>query len=140
MTEKTVSIDLPTDGDGMLPRQCPNCQAQFAIHEESYSEEHYLNLRCTYCEWIEKFDEFLTDEQADYAQAVAENEARQLAAKELEDALGDVFDSSGDIEFDDCPEPSPHLSVEMQRVVCDECGFIYSVQKDPDEVSCPVCR
>lgn len=143
MTEKTIRIDLPTDSDGFLPRQCPHCEQRFSIHGDSYEQGRYLNLRCPYCGMIEEFDEFLTEEQAEYSQATAQNEAREMAAKELEDALGDVFDgvSSGSIDFGEIDTPSPHLSHDTVRTICPNCEFRYGVIEDSDEDSlCPVCR
>lgn len=152
MTEKVVNIVLPTDEHGLLPRQCPTCDQKFAIHGETYEQEHYLNLRCPYCGWIEEFDEFLTDEQAEYGAAVAENEARRMLEDELSEAWDDAFSghSSNDfieietnsnaIDFGERSAPSPHLPIETKQVTCSECGFVYAVDQDVDEISCPVCR
>ncbi|ELZ80150.1 hypothetical protein C454_11071 [Haloferax gibbonsii ATCC 33959] len=154
MTEKEVSIDLPSDENGMFPRQCPNCDGKFAIHSDTYQDEHYLNLRCPYCGWIEEFDQFLTDEQADYSHSVAEGELRRMAEKELSDALEDAFGGissnssinletdSSEIDFGEPETPSPHLSIETKRITCPDCGFNFLVKQDAEEeqVSCPVCR
>jgi len=142
MTEKTISIDLPTDSDGHLPRQCPHCEQRFSIHGETYEEGRYLNLRCPYCGMIEEFDEFLTEEQAEYSQAIAQNELREMAAKEIEDALGDVFDgaSTDSIDFGELETSSPHLPYDPTRITCPECGFRYGVKPEGDDTLCPVCR
>jgi len=152
MTEKEINIDLPTDSDGFLPRQCPNCEKKFAIQGESYEEEHYLNLRCPYCEWIAEFDDFLTEEQAQYAEAVAENEARKMAEKEVGKALEDAFSgfksndsvevetSTDDIDFGHREPPSPHLPIATQEVSCSECSFSYIVRTGTSDHTCPVCR
>lgn len=142
MTEKTISIDLPTDSDGHLPRQCPHCEQRFSIHGETYEEGRYLNLRCPYCGMIEEFDEFFTEEQAEYSQAIAQNELREMAAKEIEDALGDVFDgaSTDSIDFGELETPSPHLPYNPTQITCPECGFRYGVKPEGDDTLCPVCR
>jgi DNA-directed RNA polymerase subunit RPC12/RpoP len=152
MTERVVSIDLPTDDEGMLPRQCPNCDGQFAIHGETYQEEHYLNLRCPYCGWVAEFDEFLTEEQATYGEAVAENEARRMLEEEFADAFEDAFSGVGssdfievetntdEIDFGHRSTPSPHLAIETDQVTCDTCGFRYAVEEETEDTSCPVCR
>lgn len=142
MTEKAINIELPTDSRGYLPRQCPHCNQRFSIHGETYEEGHYLNLRCPYCGMIEEFDKFLTEEQAEYSQAIAQNEAREMAAKQLEDALGNVFDgsSTGSIDFGELETPSPHLPYGPARITCSQCEFRYGVKQDEAETLCPVCR
>lgn len=152
MTEKVVNITLPTDEDGMLPRQCPNCDQPFAIHGQTYEDEHYLNLRCPYCEWIEEFDEFLTEEQAQFAKATATNEALDMAGDIIGDALKDAFggikssknfkvkSSGGDVDFGSVDAPSPHLQVDTDLITCDECGFKYGVKQGAEGTHCPVCR
>ena len=142
MTEKTIKIDLPTDSDGHLPRQCPHCEQRFSIHGETYEEGRYLNLRCPYCGMIEEFDEFLTEEQAEYSQAIAQNELREMAAKEIEDVLGDVFDgaSTDSIDFGELETSSPHLPYDPTRITCPECGLRYGVKPEGDDTLCPVCR
>lgn len=152
MTEKVVSIDLPTDENGLLPRQCPNCGGKFAIHGDTYEEEHYLNLRCPYCQWIEEFDEFLTEEQAEYGEAIAESELRRMAEKELAEAFEDAFGGASgsdfieietntdEIDFGERSAPSPHLSIATVRINCLECALRYEVREGETETYCPVCR
>ena len=151
MTEKEVSIELPKDENGYLPRQCPNCSRKFAVDGDTYQQEHYLNLRCPYCEWIEELDEFLTNEQVEYTEAVAENEVRRMMADEFEEALEDVFSGSssdfieletdaGDIDFGERKTLSPHVSISTHQTTCSQCGFDYLVAENEDDHSCPVCR
>ena len=154
MTDKVVSIDLPTDEHGLLPRQCPHCDWKFAVHSEAFEQEHYLNLRCPYCEWIGEFDEYLTDEQAEYGTAVAENEARHMIEEEFKDAWNDAFSgvSSNDfieiesntdeIDFGERNAPTPHLSIDTKEISCLDCGFVFAIseEEDEDDVFCPVCR
>lgn len=152
MTEKIVNIDLPTDETGMLARQCPNCDGQFAVHGESYQQEYYLNLRCPYCELISEFDEFLTTEQAEYAESVAENEARRMLEDEVVEAFEDAFSGTGSSDFievetntDDVDlghrnTLSPHLNIETNQVVCSDCEFPFVIKEDTVDHSCPVCR
>ena len=152
MTDMVVNIDLPTDEAGMLPRQCPHCDGKFAIHGETYEQEHYLNLQCPYCEWIAEFDEFLTDEQAEYGEAVAETEARQMLEEEFADMFEDAFSGVGssdfievetntdEIDFGHRNTPSPHLAIQTDQVTCSDCGFRFAVEEGTGDSSCPVCR
>jgi DNA-directed RNA polymerase subunit RPC12/RpoP len=152
MTDMMVNLDLPTDEAGMLPRQCPNCDRQFAIHEETYTQEQYLNLRCPYCEWIGEFDEFLTEEQAAYGEAVAETEARQMLEEEFAEMFEDAFSGVGssdfievetnmdEIDFGHPNTPSPHLTIETDQISCNYCDFQFAVIDETEDTSCPVCR
>jgi len=152
MTKKEVNITLPTDENGLIPRQCPHCDGKFTIHSETFEEQQYLNLRCPYCEWVEDVDEFLTEEQAAYSEAVAETELRRMAEKEFAEMWEDTFSglSSNDfievetntdeIDFGLRNAPSPHLSIETMQVTCSECSFRYAVRRDENDPSCPVCR
>lgn len=153
MTEKIVNIDLPIDDGGFLPRQCPNCDDQFTVHGDTYEQECYLNLRCPYCNWIDEFDEFLTDEQAEYAEVVAETEARMMLEDEFKEMWDDAFSgisndyievetNTDEIDFGERSAPSPQLSLETQEITCSDCGFRYAVDKREDEgkIDCPVCR
>lgn len=151
MTEKELNIDLPADEDGFLPRQCPNCNQKFSIHTDTYEQRHYLNLRCPYCGWIEEFDEFLTQEQAEYAEAVAQNELRRMAEGIIDDAFEDAFSGFSsdfiDIEteteeadFGEVTAPSPQINIDTQAINCSTCGFKYKVRDDTENESCPVCR
>lgn len=148
--EKEITIDLPTNDDEMLPRQCPNCEQQFLIQQEEYEEGGYLNLRCPYCEWIDEKDEFLTDEQAEYAEAVAMNEMKGMVEKELGGILEDAFSGlksndfitvgkgSSDFKLDRESVPSPNADIETIKQECDDCSF--SFESRNEQSSCPVCR
>ena len=152
MTERLVSIDLPTDDEGMLPRQCPNCDRQFTIHGDTYESKNYLNIRCPYCEWVAEFDEFLTEGQAAYGEVVAENEARRMLEEELGDVFEDAFSDVGssdflegetntdEVDFGHRPPPSPDLDIETDETACADCGFRYTIEEATDDFSCPVCR
>lgn len=149
--KKGWSIDLPTDDDEMLPRQCPNCEQAFLIHLPRYTEGMYLNLRCPYCEWVADSDEFVTDEQSEYAAAVGGNELRSMAEDMLNDALDDIFGglksskhfsvkrSSSGVDFGRHSLPSPITEHQTSEFNCNKCGFIYSTIPNSDPV-CPVCR
>lgn len=148
--EKEISIELPTNEDEMLPRQCPNCEQQFLIQQEEYEAGGYLNLRCPYCEWIDEKDEFLTDEQVEYAEAVAMNEMKGMLEKELGGMLEDAFSGlksndfitiekgSSDFKLDRDSLPSPSTDASTTKQKCDECEF--SFETINSSVVCPVCR
>jgi hypothetical protein len=93
-------------------------------------------------------DEFITEEQEEYAEAVAENELRKMSGEALSEKLEDVFSntdsfevkSNPDIDFGSVDTPSPHFSIELSDNQCDDCGFEYQVAEEGENSSCPVCR
>lgn len=142
MEERSVEIELPRDDEGMLPRQCPNCEGKFSIHAQTYQDRHYLNLRCPYCGWIEEFEEFLKEEQRQYARAVGINKAIQMAEEKIKKTLKKKFKKVKTKGSSKKSVPSPHLSIETQKITCGECDFQYAVDKENDsgDYLCPVCR
>jgi len=136
--EKTVDIELPPNDDGMLPRQCPHCGRKFLINIETYEDQGYLNIRCPYCEWIEEFDEFLTEEQENFAIKTAEEKAVDMAEEIAEETFSE-FET--EIEYEGTSIPCPHPSIKTKKLNCQECGFTYEVKRDFEkDASCPVCR
>lgn len=123
----------------MADRQCPHCELVFGIHWKTYQTEHYLNLRCPYCEWVAEFDEFTTEKQIEYVKAVQENEGAQMMEDVLEDALGDFLEMDGLTSLNK-PLPSPHVDAQLESKECGICDFKYRVLLERDICVCPVCR
>ena len=137
--KEEVSVDLPTDDRGMLDRQCPNCGRLFSINRQQYSAQHYLNLRCPYCNHIEDREEFTTEQQVEYVQAVALSERGvEMVQKELEDSLGDML-NIGDTTFNNSIS-SPHTEFSSDQYSCPECDFEYETLSSETQTDCPVCR
>lgn len=144
------SIDLPTDKEGLLPRECPHCETSFAIDLQMFKENHYLNLRCPKCNWISEFDKFHTAEQINFARSVSGNEARRQIEEEIGDMLEDAFSgvSNDLVEFESTGNPdmgreslpSPQLEIEIEEVTCPNCGFKYAAEGTATDSNCPVCR
>lgn len=138
--EVRVEVSLQTDDNGMLDRGCPNCEREFRIHKATFESEHYLNLRCPYCNWVAEFDEFTTERQWEYTKAVAMNEqGRQMAENLLDEALGDLVDI-GSVSSMNQPIPSPHLDLDTDDHICPNCGFEFETLSTEDGNDCPVCR
>lgn len=132
--KETSSIELPTKEDNMLPRQCPKCDRKFSINIKSYRTLAYLNIRCPYCRWIEEFDNFVTDEQVNFAEAIGKKKVVDMVKDEFSDFDIEVESSRSSI-------PSPYLSEETKEITCPECGFKYKVKDDTEKRTfCPVCR
>lgn len=162
MRDKLIKIPFPADDSGMLPRECPRCGRKFAIDKQDYSERCFLNLRCPYCQWIEEFNEFHTEEQLKYAEALLQDEFFREAEKEIKQSLKKFQDSMkrktskynnfafkagsnvDNFNLNNVPEktPSPHLDISTQEITCEDCNFSFLVDNSvkEDETACPVCR
>lgn len=152
MKNMNRSIDLPTDEEGFLPRECPHCEKIFAINLEMFEENHYLNIRCPECGWIAEFDKFHTDDQVDLARSVSGNEARRQIEEEIGGILEDAFSgvsndfveietNTDDLDIGQESIPSPQIEIETEEVTCSDCGFEYAAEKKIGADSdCPVCR
>lgn len=122
----------------MADRQCPNCERMFRIHFETYQSEHYLNLRCPYCEWVAEFDDFTTEKQIEYVKAVRDYEGARMMEEVLGDALGDFLEIE-EVFSPNQSVPSPRVSTDLEVHNCSVCSFEYELVKERGGV-CPVCR
>lgn len=151
MLEKQISVTLPTDSDGHLPRKCPHCNAYFAVHAEEYERRAHLNLRCPTCKWIFASDDGTTPEQLEYARAATATEARRMASDLVNDAFEELFKgfrnnkhvkierSGKGIDFGAEELPNPHPPVQLSPTPrCAACQFAYKTQDGTG--ACPVCR
>lgn len=131
---RSRSMQIPVDNQGMLGRECPRCRGRFKIDMERYVDRGFMNVRCPYCRFISELDSFTTGEQRNYVYSVARNFSLQMA----EEVVGDVFGSS-DVDFDRVNTDPPEFGVDVEEVVCADCGFSYQVETGEGGV-CPVCR
>lgn len=83
-----ISVSLPLD-DGFLRRQCSNCGRQFKWHHGPTDDRpsdfadppmYY----CPYCGEPAGVDDWLTDEQVEYVQAMAAGPAMREISEEFE--------------------------------------------------------
>lgn len=108
-----------------------------------------MNLRCPYCRFIAELDRFTTGEQRQYLYATTRNLALRSMEELVEETFGDLsgfsndyveFDvNMDDVDFGRVPSESPLFETEVEDVVCNECGFAYSIIEGRN-TTCPVCR
>ncbi len=94
-----IPFELPLDNDGYLRRQCPKCERSFKRHpdHEEHPADHAADpvvYYCPYCGAPATTDQWWTDEQVDYAQALASMEAMRLVERELRPAADRLNRSS----------------------------------------------
>lgn len=148
-TIRRRSLEIPTDDEGTLPRQCPRCQRQFSIDSPRYQDRGFMNLRCPYCGFIAELDRFTTGSQRQYMYSATQNMARRAAEQMVEEAFNGLSGFSGsdvefnvdasDIDFGRVPVDPPIQEIDTEQVTCPDCEFIHGVE-DSAETVCPVCR
>lgn len=157
MTSKSrlLAIPLPLDA-GFLQRQCPHCHMLFAIDPESFEERGLLNLRCPTCGLISTANDYPTDRQVAYRDAVGHHELNKLAEEAVDqfaEELGDMIDRTfrgnpmvtvkkGSRENTELPGPEiPEANhpVKWIDLVCKTCAFRFRVAVATQSL-CPICR
>src|SRR5687768_14546838 len=86
-----ISISVPLD-DGFLRRECPSCQREFKWHDGPTDDRpddaaDPLMYYCPYCGAPAGPDEWWTQAQLDYAEAMAAGPAVREVADQLRQAL-----------------------------------------------------
>lgn len=143
------SLHLPASNAGLLARQCPRCDRQFEIEIADYEERGHMNLRCPYCRFISELDNYTTGAQRRYIHAELRNYGLRVMEEKLEEAfdgqLGSAGDGAsieidvGDVDFGRVESETPVLSVETERLSCEDCGFGFAVLSG-ETAACPICR
>lgn len=87
----SIPVELPLDEDGYLRRQCPRCErvckwrSEPAGHLPPY-EPDPAGYFCPYCGEPSSLDQWWTNEQVEYFQALAGNDALRMAQAAMEAA------------------------------------------------------
>ena len=134
---KKFEIDLKTDEDGMLGRECPNeaCSGYFKIKPGTGILDGNFQPTCPYCGIQADSQDFSTQEQIEYA--------KSLVVREVQKALGaDLLKWGKDLErtvrggfiqikteYKSTPMPIYYYEEkELETTLtCEECGLVYSV-------------
>jgi Zn ribbon nucleic-acid-binding protein len=106
-----ISVSMPLD-DGFLRRQCPNCNREFKWHEGPTDDrpDHAVEppmYYCPYCGLAAGADEWWTEAQLDYAEAIAAGPAMREIADQLERAIGTKNHGLISISVNRPDEPEP---------------------------------
>jgi predicted nucleic acid-binding Zn-ribbon protein len=140
--EYQFSIELPTDEDGMLGRECVSSECSpgyFKVRPGTGITEGHLEAFCPYCRHSGEPREFTTKAQMEYAKSLVMREAQQGLNHMVKKALG-IGPSGrkkmggGFISMElsykpGTPRPVPRpLEEELRRdVVCPNCGLQHAV-------------
>lgn len=89
MGDFTVSISIPLDDDGMMGRECLECERYFKLKPGTGLETDQTH--CPYCDYHGCSDTFWTKAQLKYAQSIAMKEAFKKLIKPSLDKLERSF-------------------------------------------------
>jgi len=134
-----ISVGIPVDEDGMLGRECLECEEYFKIKPGTGLDTTYCH--CPYCDYEGEGDTFWTPEQIEYAQSIAINQVIDQHINPTFEKLRKSFRDlerrtrGGMIEFRfRSSKANLNLPVKYYSekelettVTCDNCGLVFSV-------------
>lgn len=131
-----ISVSFPPDKDGFIGRECPspNCKRYFKIRPGTGLKGKNLPCHCPYCGHTSDHDRFLTKAQVEYGRSVVMNQVTGALLKDLKSlefnhppkgAFG--FGVSMKVTGKPTPVRRYHESKLETEVVCDRCGFRYTI-------------
>ena len=147
-----IPVTLPLDEDGYLRRQCPRCERDFKWFNGATEDapddlpdpEAYF---CPYCGEEAATDQWYTDEQVDYIQAIAAQEALKLIDRELQPSIENLNRSGGgllkaelDVPYNN--PPAPMVERNDMVAVASHCHFYEPIKIDEswdEPIHCLVC-
>ncbi len=141
--EITMAITLPTDDEGMIGRECPECAEYFKVTPGTGLD--ISTCTCPYCEHTADAGEFHTEAQLEYATSLAVTEVLGPSLQELESTLREleratrrslihikVTTAGFDIPVKYYTDKDLETSVE-----CESCGLVFAIYGV--FASCPDC-
>jgi Zn ribbon nucleic-acid-binding protein len=147
-SEAHFTVSMPSDEDGHIGRQCPQCAQHFRIAIDDYDGlPEDVRLWCVYCGYSDDHSEFTTEQQQERAVRAAQDYASQLIGQMLDESFGKMARSTRRNEFVQVtyrsspffPDPLPGIDEErlIRERVCGTCRLHYAVYGE--HRYCPVC-
>lgn len=140
----TFRVGMPTDDDGFIGRECPECSQHFRVAVEDYHAlPDDLRLWCVYCGHNDDHSDFMTQQQLDRALRAVSDYAVQRVGQVLDQSFGRAARRSREsITYRSKrfhPKPLPGINEErlVRERRCAECQLRYAVFGD--HRFCPVC-
>jgi hypothetical protein len=139
----TMTIALPTDDEGMMGRECPECGQYFKVKPGTGLD--VPTCTCPYCEHTGDAGEFSTRAQLDYAASLAVREVLRPSLRDLEQRLRVLERASQhslirmEITGTGFDMPVKYYSEEELEttVECESCGLVFAIYGV--FASCPDC-
>jgi uncharacterized Zn finger protein (UPF0148 family) len=140
--EYTMSIQIPTDADGLIGRECPDSSCSpgyFKVKLGTGITEGQLEAFCPYCRHAGEPSAFMTKAQIEYAKNTVHREAAKGLSSMIENALqlgptgkkrfgGDFISVEMSYKPGDLPHVKPPIEEKLRRdVTCPNCGLEHAV-------------
>ena len=140
-----ITVSLPLDHDGFLPRECPHCVQQFKWHNGPANEEAERHsdgptYYCPFCGQPAGPDSWFTREQAEYLEGVAAPALTRLVDEELSRAFKGLgsknikIKKTGHLDLPD--EPMPMVEADDMTIIVSPC-HPYEPVKVPETATGP---
>jgi len=138
------NVTLPVDDEGLLGRQCPNCDQYFKL-KPGTGVQDITTTTCPYCEFQSDSNDFATDDQIEYAQSIAIKQLLEPTIRGFQKSLKKLERQSRGslIQFKaigtDLRFPIKYYKEKdlETAVECDNCSLIFAVYGV--FASCPDC-
>jgi Zn ribbon nucleic-acid-binding protein len=132
--EIRMTITLPTDDEGMVGRECPECKEYFKLKLGTGLPD-LETCTCPYCEHTDDSGEFITQAQLEYAQSIAVREVLGPSLAQLERSFKQLErttrHSSFSIKVSTGGFNLPvkyYAEKDLETIVeCDSCGLVFSI-------------
>lgn len=140
--EYTMSIQIPTDSDGLIGRECPDSSCSpgyFKVKLGTGVTEGQLEAFCPYCRHTNEPRAFMTKAQIEYAQNIVQREAEKGFSNMIENALqlgpsrkkrfgGDLISMEMSYKPGSLSHVSPPVEEKLRRdVTCPKCRLEHAV-------------
>ncbi len=141
--EIEVSVDIPSDSDGFIRRECPHCMRQFKWHDGPANEdaEQYPaadTYNCPLCGQPAGVDSWTTQEQVELAQQAAMPQIMGLLNDELESMFRGVKGLTYKRGNDELPDESVPLTEPEDMVIVASPCHGYEPVKIPEKHTGPL--
>ncbi len=140
--QKTISVPMSTDEQGLFGRECMSCGMYFKI--KPVADLTTTQGICPYCGYIDILGDFITQDQRAYLESVA---ARDILGPLLRDFADDLkrmeTPSNGFIQLKisatvpDFPIQYYQEKILETDVTCDTCGAVFAIYGVFS--NCPIC-
>jgi hypothetical protein len=127
----TMKVTLPVDEDGFLGRQCPSlyCRRYFKITPGTGLTGDNLPCHCPYCGHADDAGDFYTEEQVEYAKALALNLFERELLKKLKT-----------MEFEHKPRPGTFgIGISLKVTGRPDPVYVYQEKDLETVVVCDLC-
>lgn len=138
-----VGIDIPSDSDGFIRRQCPHCERQFKWHDGPANEEaeqrpapHAYN--CPLCGQPAALDSWDTEAQIELAQQAAMPQIMGMVNDELASLFRGVKGLTYKPGTEQLPDESVPLTEPDDMVIIASPCHSYEPVKIPEDHTSPL--